>query len=241
MESPAFSDPRQTDVAAVRKILDTVTETGKVAKLPTMGAAELYALGALTHPLLDEFALSWWNARPDRESAARWGYDHMVKRNMIDPATGRVHPQLGVILAARARPAFIVVQRLRPDGNPGPSRFLGIADETAGLRAVLGEATAPIVSKENEAAGPVYIYELSSPPKAARLLAELTAERKQYVIDFYLPGAQTSLPSERFTVTHALRRLRVERVTPTAVPQRLTCSEEELAELLLGTMTGACT
>lgn len=240
MESAAYSDPRRTDVAAVRMILDTPARTGKVVKLPVMGTADLCALGALGHPLLDESAISWWNAQPDREAAARRGYDHMVRRKMIDPETRRVHPELGVILAARARPAFIVVIRARPDGGTAPGRFLGIADETAGLHAVLGETAPPGEHKHYEELGPLYIYELASPSKAGQTLADTAADRKHTVIDIYLPGSETNLPSRRFVISHALRKLRVELVTPTKVPQRISCSKTDFADLLLDTMTGAC-
>jgi hypothetical protein len=59
------------------------------------------ASGGLAHPVLDEHALAWWNAQPDRAAAARRGCDHMIRRGMIDPSAGRIHPELGVILAAR--------------------------------------------------------------------------------------------------------------------------------------------
>lgn len=240
MASPAFYDPRLTDVAAVRAILDAPARSGKVLELPVMGAADLFALGALSHPLIDSHALQWWDAQPDQEAAARRGYDHMVRRGMIDPATGRIHPELGVILAARIRPAFIMALRPRPADEMLPGRFLGIADETAGLRAVLGEDAPPERTRHYEELGPIYLYELATAPKASQTVASLAAGHRHLVIDFYLPGSKTSLPSRRFTVAHALRRLRVEQVTPATAPQRVTCSEAELAGLLLDTMTEAC-
>jgi hypothetical protein len=84
-----------------------------------MATAELAALGALADdPLIDARALQWWTAQPDRETLARQAYDHLAQRNLIDPATGRVHPQLGLILAGRARPAFILVRRESRTRNP---------------------------------------------------------------------------------------------------------------------------
>lgn len=240
MESPAFSDPRRTDVAYIENLIDRVVETGKVAKLPVMNTLELCAIGALAHPMLDEYALAWWNAQPDHEAAARRGYDRMVQRNMIDPETGRVHPQLGVILAGRSRPAFIVILRGRPDGGALPGRFLGIADEAAGLRAVLAETAPPIVAKENEDVGPLYLYELLGPLRTSRCLAEFAAGGKHVTIDLYLPGSEANLPAERFIVTRAFRRLRVEHMTPGTAPRWMTCSEEALANMLLDTMAGAC-
>lgn len=239
MES-RVSDLRQPDVAAVRAILDTPVRTGKVLKMPVMATADLCALGALAHPLLDDHALAWWEAQPDQEAAALRGYDHMVRRRMIDPDTGRIHPELGVILAARMRPAFIMVVRARPDSDPLPGRFLGIADEAEGLHGVMGEVAPPERHERYDKLGPLYIYELASAPKSSQTIAGLAVEDKHLVIDCYLPGAGSSLPSHRFAVSRSLRRLHVERTTPPAEPTRLTCSEADLADLLLETMTGAC-
>lgn len=239
MESPVF-DPRRTDVAVVEKLLDTVVETGKIAELPVMNTAELYAAGALVHPLLDDHALAWWNARPDPEATARQGYEQMVRRKMIDPDTGRIHPLLGIILAARSRPAFIIIVRPRPDGDGLPVRFLGIADETTGLRAVLAENAPPTVVKENQDIGPLYSYELSGPRRTSRHIAEFTAEAKHPAIDLYLPGTGSGLPARRFLVARAHRHLKVERHSLGETPQQVTCSEEELADMLLDAMTEAC-
>lgn len=238
MES-RVSDLRQPDVAAVRAILETPARTGKVLKMPVMAAADLCALGALAHPLIDEHALNWWETQPDQEAAALRGYDHMVRRRMLEPETGRIHPELGVILAARIRPAFIIVLRPRPDADVLPGRFLGIADEAEGLRAVMGEVAPPEKHDRYDELGPLYIYELATPQKSSQTIASLAAENKHLVIDCYLPGSGTTLPSQRFTVARSLRRLHVERATPSAAPQRVTASEADLADLLLDTMTEA--
>lgn len=239
MESPVF-DPRRTDVAVVEKLLNAVVETGKVAELPVMNTAELYAAGALVHSLLDDHALAWWNARPDQEATARQGYEHMVGRKMIDPDTGRIHPLLGIILAARSRPAFIIIVRARPDGDGLPVRFLGIADETAGLRAVLAENAPPTVVEENQDVGPLYSYELSGPRRTSRHIASFTTKAKHPAIDLYLPGAESGLPAQRFLPTRAHRHLKIERHTQGETPRQVTCSEEELADMLLDAMTEAC-
>lgn len=237
MESPAFSDPRQQDADAVREILDIVGASGKEAKLPVMATAELAALGALADdPLIDAHALQWWTAQPDQETLTRQAYDHLAQRGLIAPATGRVHPQLGLILAGRARPAFILVCREKPDAEPNMMHLFGIGDETAGLRAVLIEGVLPIQLKW---AGPAYDYVLSSAPKVSRDLAKWAGERKHRTLDIYLPGSETNLPLHRFVVTPALRRLHVERATPGAAAQRVTYSEQELAGMLLGAITGA--
>jgi hypothetical protein len=224
----------------MEKLLDTVAETGKVAELPVMSTLELYALGALAHPLLDDHALSWWNSRPDPAAAEREGHDRLVRRNMIDPETGSVHPQVGVILAARSRPAFIIVLRGRPDGDALPGRFLGLADEEAGLRAVLGETAPPLIAEENKDVGPLYLYELSGPARASRYLSGFAADAKHVVIDLYLPGTGTTAPAQRFAVNRGFRGLRVEHHTLGTAPRQVTSSQEELVGMILDAMTGAC-
>lgn len=160
---------------------------------------------------------------------------------MIDPASGSLPPHVGVILAARLRPAFIIVLRGRADGDALPGRYLGLADEEAGLRAVLGESAPPVITDENKDVGPLYIYELSGPAKASRSLAGFAADGKHAVIDMYLPGGDTTLPSERFAVSRAFRRRHVEHhYSPGAPPRQVTSSQEELGEMLLDAMTGAC-
>lgn len=240
MTSPAFSDSGQAGAAYTESIFKLLVETGKVAEFPTMNTLELYALGALVHPLLDDHALEWWNAQPDPEAAARRGYEHMVQRKMIDPESNRLHPKLGLILAARSRPAFIVLLRARPDGDALPGRYLGIADETHGLRGVMAETAPPYVTKETSDVGPLYIYELAGPAKGSRSIADFAADGKHITIDFYLPGSEIRLPSERYVVTHGLRRLRIERHTPSVPPQQITASREDLAEMLLDKMMEAC-
>jgi hypothetical protein len=69
MESPAFSGARQQDVAAVRRALDNVAPFGRSIKLPLMTAAELCALGALCHPVVDARTLSGGTRKP---TARRW-------------------------------------------------------------------------------------------------------------------------------------------------------------------------
>jgi hypothetical protein len=250
MRSPAF-ELRQADVAAVQALFDAVDRTGKLAKLPDLSVAEVFALGALAHPLIDAAALRWWNAQPDQAATALRGYDQLARRGMIDPATGRIHPQLGVILAGRARPAFILVIRATPDGDPAPGRFLGIADQVAGLRAVLGETRAPLgealaplgkalAPAEREETGLVYSYELIGPAQAAGLLAALTAKRNGVVLDLYLPGSRTGLPSRRLAITRDPRGLRAELAAPSVPPRQVRCSPDELTDLLLDTMKEAC-
>lgn len=236
MPSPA-SDPRQTDTDLVRRLLDKIPTMSRTVDLPAMTAAELFALGALAHPLLDARALNWWNAQPDQDSAVQRGYDRLAERDLIDPVSHRLAPLSGLVIAGRSRPAFILVARSQPDADPGPARAFGIADEASGLRAVLMEAVSP---RDHGWAGPGYSYVLAGATTASREFADWAAERKQRTLDLYLPGSETKLPSMRFVVAPALRRLHVERVTSAGALGRVTCSKEELGDMINDAMTEAC-
>jgi hypothetical protein len=239
MESPAFSDSRQQDVAAVRAALDRAATSGKTTKLAMMTAAELCALGALSHPLIDAAALSWWDAQADQEQVSRAAYGYLAHRKLIDPETGRISPPLGLILAGRSRPAFIMLSREHPAAEPNMLHVYGIAEDPGVLRAVLVEVALPT---SVEWAGPAYEYALAGTAQAGRKLAEWAAAGKRRTLDLYLPGRGTILPAERIVVTPARHpNLRVERQTPSAeTPESLPCDMESLADVLAGVMMGAC-
>lgn len=235
MESPAFSDERQQDVATVRAVLDKAAE-GKSAELPVMSSAELCALGALAHPVVDTPALAWWNAQSDKEKLARLAYKVMGRRQLLDPDTGRLMPPLGLILAGRSRPSFVLLTRDKPAAEPRGTRRYGIADES-GTRAVLLERTQP---NPGAWTGPVYRFAITGVQSEANALAEWTAGHKHRTIDLYRPGSGTTDPSERLVVTPARHhRVSVERSTPhTAVPETLEGDEQYLAALIASIMMG---
>lgn len=235
MESPAFSDERQEDVATVRAVLDKAAE-GKSAELPVMSSAELCALGALAHPVVDAPALAWWNAQADKEKLARLAYAVMGRRGLLDPNTGRLTPPLGLILAGRSRPSFVLLTRDKPASEPRGIRRYGIADES-GTRAVLLEFTQP---NPGAWTGPVYRFAITGVQSVADDLAKWAAGHKHRTIDLYRPGSGTTDPSERIVVTPARRhRLSVELSTPrTAAPEPLESDRQGLAELLATIMMG---
>jgi hypothetical protein len=212
MGSPAFSDDRQQDVAAVRAALDEVA-AGKMAELPIMSSAELCALGALSHPVLDASALAWWSSQADKEKLARLAYAVMGRRKLLDPDTGRVSPPLGLVLAGRSRPAFVLLTRDKPAAEPRAIRRYGIADES-GTRAVLAERTQP---NPGAWTGPVYRFLLAGVEPEAAALAEWAAGGKHRTLDLYRPGSGTTSPSERLVVNPARHhQLSVNRQTPGA-------------------------
>jgi hypothetical protein len=235
MGSPAFSDDRQQDVAAVRAALDGVA-AGKMAELPIMSSAELCVLGALSHPVLDAPALAWWAAQADKEKLARLVYAVMGRRKLLDPDTGRVFPPLGLILAGRSRPAFVLLTREKPAAEPRAARMYGIADQS-GVRAVLVERTQP---NPGAWTGPVYRFMLTGVESEAVALAEWVAGGKHRTLDLYRPGSGTTSPSERLVVNPARRhQLSVDWQTPGGESEEpLACDQQGLASLAASIMTG---
>jgi hypothetical protein len=237
MQSPAFSDARQRDVAAVRRALDEVAAFGRSIKLPLMTAAELFTLGALGHPMVDADALSWWNTQPDHDTLAKLAYGYLAKRKLLDLETGRLAPSLGLILAGRSRPAFILVTRDNPAADPNPLRLYGIAEEPGVVRAVLAEGAQ---AKHLAWAGPGYHYMLMGVATESRALAELAAGRNYRTFDVYRPGSGSVLPSERIVVTRIRHGLRADCQTPSqAFPAQVDCDLDGLTGLLASVMTGA--
>ena len=237
MQSPASSDDRQQDVAAVRRALDRVAPFGTSMELPLMTAAELFTLGALGHPVVDADALSWWNEQADHEKLAKAARGVLAKRRLLDPETGRLAPSLGVILAGRSRPAFIMIVRNNPTAEPDPLRVYGIAEEPGGVLAVLVEGAQ---ARHLEWAGPQYHYMLTGVATESRSLAEITVRGKHRTFEVYRPGSGSVLPSERIVVTRSRHGLRADRQTPgQAVPVPLDCDLDGLTSLLASVMTGA--
>ena len=237
MQSPAFSDGRQQDVAAVRRALDRVAAFGTSVKLPLMTAAELFTLGALGHPVIDARALSWWNAQADHEALAKMAYGYLARRKLLDPETGRLASSLGLILAGRSRPAFILITRDNPAAGPGSLRVYGIAQEPGGVLAVLAEGAQ---ARHLAWAGPGYHYLLTGVTTQSRALAELAAGGRQRTFDVYRPASGSVLPSERILVTPTRHGLRADRQTRgQAALASLDCDLDGLTGLLASVMTGA--
>jgi hypothetical protein len=187
--------------------------------------------------VVDARALAWWNMQTDHETLAKSAYGYLAKRKLLDPDTGRLSPSLGLILAGRSRPAFILIRRDKPAAEPTGLRVYGIAEECGGVRAVLAEGTD---FKHLAWAGPGYHYLLIGVTSESRVLAEWAADGKHRTFDLYLPGSGSNLLSERIVVTPARRHLRVERQTPSAsASASIDCDLDGLTDLLASVMTGA--
>ena len=109
----------------------------------------------------------WRTSQADKEKLARLAYTVMGRRKLLDPDTGRVSPPLGLILAGRSRPAFVLLTRDKPAAEPRTIRRYGIADES-GTRGAM-ERTRP---NPGAWTGPVYRFMLTGVDSEAAALAE---------------------------------------------------------------------
>lgn len=250
-------DPRQADVAAARALLDQASRDGAV-QLPAMSAAELCTLGAMQASLIDEDAWNWWTgkAEAEREALSSATLKFLTHRKLLDPPDPasegpaaenvalRVRPDLGVILAGRTRPAFIVLSREGAEGTPRDMRLYGIADEEYGLRAVLAEEA---THRNAEWMGPAYLYLLASPAEAAMSLVRwinrpagrTLRRRPPKVVDVYRANVGDGPARDHIEVTRegpaGYRVTRTRAGQPAEPPAD--CDETGLHRLLTAVMT----
>ena len=218
-------------------------------RLPAMTAAELCVLGAMTSTLINAGAWDWWtSAPPQRQPVLRdMAWKFLASRDLVTPAgasagTVRLAPAAALIVAARTRPAFIVLRRDSPGGEPEPARMYGIADQCYGLRAVMIEEAK---SGSVGWAGPAYEFRLASPDEAAQALTRwataTSTPGQSRLIDIHQPGTRDTRPAERVSVQDSGTGWQVVREPGRlSVINPLLCDENVLTRLFTDTLTGAC-
>jgi hypothetical protein len=250
-------DPRQADVDEAQALLAQADETAGAVLMPALAAAELYVLGGGPGPLVDADVWSWWtgHAEADRAWRERLAWQFLAHRKLIGPlepgavpqtvADVRVDPALGMILAGRTRPSFIVLRREGARGTPDRLRMYGIAEEGRGLRAVLTEE---VTGKQAGALGREFKYALSSAASAGKAMARWAGRpaaraalgrRPPKLIAVYPPGAGTRAVVDQIEVRAGPDGLRVQHEPPgRSAPPPVTCDEDALGRLVAGILTG---
>jgi hypothetical protein len=187
----AAAAAERTDVAGQ---LIEQAQHSEFVDLVTVSALELCALGGPKHPLFEEPVAQAWlrlgNHR--RKKLTEWVTEGMVKRGLlIEGNTGfslvsrgttySLKPALGIALAARCRPAFIVTTETA-DASLRTPRFFALGDQDHPLRGVVVEEPAALPAdmagdyphvKKFGPLGRMYRHVLVSPEKAAEALAEV--------------------------------------------------------------------
>lgn len=184
---------------AARNLIDQAQDG--LVNLVILTALELCALGGPAHPLFDEIVARAWTrlGRRQREQVMDQVTGELVRRGLLidttpqTPQTPRassgqpiqtcaLKPELGLTLAARCRPAFVVVVQAE-DGNRRTLRFFALGDEAEPVRGFVLEMPAglpPDREREFPEAGKLgplgwfYRYVLLSREEAAEILAQWT-------------------------------------------------------------------
>ncbi len=167
---------------------------GDFVELVTISALELCVLGGPKHPLFEESVAHAWLQLGDRrrKKVIEWVTEGMVNRGLlIEGNTGlslvnkrtaySLKPALGIALAARCRPAFIINTETA-DADLRTPRFFALGDQDHPVRGVVVEEPAALPAdmagdfphvRKLGPLGRFYRHVLVSEKKAAEALAEL--------------------------------------------------------------------
>jgi hypothetical protein len=188
-----------TDIAAAartgaaRQLIDQAQ--AEAVNLVTVSALELCVLGGPAHPLFEEAVARAWGRLGGRrrEKVIQWVTEGMVERGLLIEdglrtgfwQPGRdysLKPGLGLMLAARCRPAFIVITEAAERDLRAP-RFFALGDRAEPVRGIVAELPAALPAdmagdfpnvRKLGPLGRFYRYVLLSRDQAAGMLAELT-------------------------------------------------------------------
>jgi hypothetical protein len=169
---------------AARQFLETA-QTDGIVTLGVLGGMDLCFLGGPRHPLFPEEVTKAWLDLSDhaRGKLIEERAADLVKRGLLlkNPGNARPYalsPALGVTLAARDRPAFIVTASAGPDLRPLCLYALG--DEAGPVPGLVVEAPISLPGPDRDYPnfrnlGPLrwlYSYALLTPDAAALMLAK---------------------------------------------------------------------
>lgn len=172
---------------AARQLIGQVEDTGLV-ELVTVSGLELCVLGGPRHPLFDEPVARAWERLGNRrrKETIKWVTEGMVERGLLiqneaatDGDAYSLEPELGVALAARCRPTFIVVTETAASNVRTP-RFFAFGDQAEPVRGIVAEDPVALPAeiagdfphvKKLGPLGRFYRYALFSHSKTAAALA----------------------------------------------------------------------
>jgi hypothetical protein len=171
---------------------------------------DLCILGGATHPVFPEEVARAWLSLGDsaREKLIADRTSSMVDDGLLVKDTSDGHdyvlsPELGITIAARCRPAFVVTAGA--GRNLRPFTFFALSDQVEPMHGLVAEVPAPPPSavrkhilKRLGPLGWVYTYALVNPDKAAYMLAEWVckvppdsasgSQQQPYVVSLFRAG-----------------------------------------------------
>jgi hypothetical protein len=176
---------------AARQLIGQLGDTG-IVELVTVSALELCVLGGPKHPLFEEPVARAWEqlGRRRRKKVIESVTEGMVERGLLiddtprtgfhpDGGTYALTPELGIALAARCRPAFIVITETAASNLRTP-RFFALSDQDEPVRGIVAEDPVALPAevagdfphvKKLGPLGRFYCYALFSRGKTAGALA----------------------------------------------------------------------
>jgi len=185
MAAPVVADPDMR-ADAVRRLVAQAERDGEVALTP-LGGMDLCTLGGPRHAVLPKSLMdAWLNMRPgERDEFISHSTGRLVREGVLipDPGNGVRHgykmsPELGIILAARCRPAFVVVAQTSGTLLPSLSLF-AFGDQDQPVRAFLSEILFKIPGADGKRRISsarlltcVYVYHLVTLDRAASHLTD---------------------------------------------------------------------
>jgi hypothetical protein len=195
---------------AARQLIETARSDG-IVSLGALGGMDLCILGGPKHPVFPEAVAKAWLNLGDH--ARRKLIDDrtadMVNRGLLtkNPPDGRdyaLKPELGIALAARCRPVFVVTASAGP--HLRPLCLFALGDQAEPMRGLVLEAPTALPDKDRKhqnykKLGPLgwlYSYALLTPGTAAHMLAEWVSSpppdsptgprQPPYVVTLFRPG-----------------------------------------------------
>jgi hypothetical protein len=183
-------DPR---AAEVRQLIDRAQRDDQVS-LIALSAIELCVLGAPKHPFVHESIARAWTRlnRRTQEAAVSRFTQELADRGLLtripdDQASATaaysLSPELGVILAARCRPGFLILNHVPGLSRPQPVLY-ALGDELDPVQALVAEVPSALAGEDRkhatpDALRPIFGYMLLSKTGAADFLARWTINPPQ--------------------------------------------------------------
>lgn len=186
----ALTAAERTDVA--RQLIDRAQD-GELVDLAVVSALDLCALGGPRHALFDEDVTRAWLRMGDRQrkKVLDSATESLLSRGLLideglrtsaQPRSGSyaLQPELGLVLAARCRPSFIVLVAAE-DQDLRTVRLFALGDQAELVRGFVVEMPAapppggPVPdARKLGPLGRIYRHVLASPDQAADVLARWT-------------------------------------------------------------------
>jgi len=223
--------------------------------LAALTGAELCVLGGPRHAAFPEAMTNAWLQLDDddRQSLTRSATARLLAKGLLLDEPGRddaeypLSPELGIILAARGQPAYIVLAQRQDSPLPGLSLF-ALGDSDRPVQAIVAEI---LVKAPPAGAGPlrcIYGYQLVSTVSAASLLAEWTIGKAEKasrwsreparLVTRYFPADHRDRIGQRITVRGEGNRARVTGLDPADPSAERVYSRSELEDAMARFLAG---